>query len=215
MLNACGSVILAGGQSVRMGRDKALLRLHPSGPTIIERVISRLAEADVPPTLVVTNRPDIYRFLGLPMCPDDMPDAGPLGGLLTALRHSPHQCTLVVACDLPCLNPQLLRRLLTLASEGGCDAVVPRWVGPHDKPHVEPLHAVYSPRCIQPLAASVEAGIRKLSEAVQQLNVQYVGEAELCLDDPYLDSFHNINTPHDLAHLQKGQAQATLLAHRR
>src|SRR6266511_914784 len=83
-----GAAILAGGRSTRMGTNKALLRIEPGGPTLIELVVARLIEAGIPPTLLVTSpatlMPDEYAFLGLPTAPDDIPGAGALGGILTA-----------------------------------------------------------------------------------------------------------------------------------
>src|SRR5438105_1342048 len=111
-----GAAILAGGQSNRMGMDKALLRFRVGGPTLIEAVVERLAAAGFgsDSLLVVTNSPQNYAFLGLRVVSDDIQGAGPLGGVLTALAHSLHQRVLIVACDMPTLNPSLLRYMAQL-----------------------------------------------------------------------------------------------------
>src|SRR5215210_1282457 len=102
-IHLVGAVILAGGSSTRMGANKALLRAKPGGPTVVERVIARLTEAGLAPILHVTNTPEEYGFLDLPMVGDDVPAAGSLGGMLTALNHSACERTMIVACDMPWL----------------------------------------------------------------------------------------------------------------
>lgn len=187
-----GVAILAGGQSTRMGTNKALLRSHPGAPTIIEQVLARLRGAGAEPDLIVTNTPHEYGFLGIPMRPDDLPGAGPMGGILTALQHSPHDHTFVVACDMPLLSPDLLRHMLSLPPE--YDVLVPRW---SDEGHiyVETLHAIYSRRCIEPIRRRVEAGKLKITDLLQDVSVRYIEEDELRRHDPHLDSFRNVNTP--------------------
>src|SRR5690349_521379 len=104
-----GVIILAGGQSRRMGRNKALLRLTPDRPTLIEEVAATVAPLG--PILLVTNTPDAYAFLDLPMVPDARPGAGALGGLYSGLLATACPFNLVVACDMPFLQPALLRAL--------------------------------------------------------------------------------------------------------
>src|SRR5690349_17930447 len=90
-----GAAILAGGESKRMGQDKALLRLTPDGPTLIETVVARLAEAGYRSPLLVANAPNDYALLGLPTFPDSIQGKGALGGILTALQRSPQERVLV------------------------------------------------------------------------------------------------------------------------
>src|SRR2546422_171213 len=104
-----GSIILAGGQSRRMGQNKALLRLAPGGPTLIERVIA--AVAPFGPLLLVTNTPEVYAFLGRPMVPDAETGVGPLAGLLAGLQAAVPAYNFVLACDMPWLQPALLAHL--------------------------------------------------------------------------------------------------------
>src|SRR5690349_20502843 len=104
-----GVIILAGGQSRRMGTNKALLRLAPGGPTLIEQVVA--LTAPLGPALLVTNTPADYAFLGLPMVPDARPGSGALGGLYSGLQAAPAPYNLAVACDMPFLQPALLRWL--------------------------------------------------------------------------------------------------------
>src|SRR6476469_2588830 len=113
-LPTTGGVILAGGRSTRMGASKALLRIRPQDPTLIELVAARLKEAGLWPPLLVTNTPDEYAFLGLPTVSDEVPGAGPLGGILTGLIRSPGERIFVVGCDMPLLNPSLIKYMAQL-----------------------------------------------------------------------------------------------------
>src|SRR5436853_3965715 len=142
-----GAAILAGGQSKRMGANKALLRLQSSKPMLIESVVGRLEEAGLTDgLLLVANSPDDYSFLGLSVVPDEIPGKGPLGGILTALLHSPFERVLVVACDMPYLNPALLAYMAHLPDTA--DVLIPRWTSANGQTRLETLHAVYSRRCI-------------------------------------------------------------------
>jgi molybdopterin-guanine dinucleotide biosynthesis protein A len=193
------SAILAGGHSTRMGTDKALLRLHPGGQTLIETVVARLTEAGLPPALIVADTPGRYDWLGIRGEVDVIPGAGALGGILTALTYSPGPRTLVVACDMPHLNPALLRFMAAIPLEA--DALVPRWVDESGTLRLEPLHAIYTAPCIEPIRAKIEAGRLKATDTLADLNLQYVEESELRSYDPTLNSFRNVNTPQDWAAL--------------
>lgn len=179
-----------------MGANKALLRMRPNGPTIIEMVIAHLIEADLTPTLVVTNTPQDYAFLGIEMVEDVIEGAGALGGILSALTHSPYSRNLIVACDMPLLNPALLRHMASL--HGEFDAFVPRWTDAADRTHVETLHAIYSARCIEPIRARITQDKLKVSDLLGDLHVRYLEDEELRRYDPNLQSFRNVNTPEDL-----------------
>jgi molybdopterin-guanine dinucleotide biosynthesis protein A len=192
------AAILAGGQSRRMGTDKALLRLTPDGPTLIETVIGRLHEAGIPPSFVVTNRPGRYSWLDVPEVVDERDGVGPLGGILTALHNSPHPRILIVACDMPLLNPTLLRYMAHLPVARG--ALVPRYCR-DGREVIEPLHAIYSARCAGLLRARVEAGLLRVKDAIGALDPKFVEETELRLHDSHLSSFRNVNTPHEWAEL--------------
>jgi molybdopterin-guanine dinucleotide biosynthesis protein A len=189
---AIGAAILAGGLSSRMGGNKALLRLGSGGPTIIETVVTRLAQAGLHKPLLVANRPEEYDFLGLERMPDDIAGAGALGGILTALNHSRQSRVFVVACDMPLLNVALLKHMLAI--RGDYDALVPRW---HDaeQVRVEPLHAIYSTGCAPTIRKQIERGRLKVSAFLDEINVAFLDEDELRRYDPDLRSFSNINTP--------------------
>ncbi|HKP53100.1 MAG TPA: molybdenum cofactor guanylyltransferase [Chloroflexia bacterium] len=191
-----GAIILAGGHSTRMGSNKALLRLRPAGPTLIESVVARLREANLPPTLLVTNTPHDYAFLDIQMVLDDIEGVGALGGILTALSHSTHTRNLIVACDMPLLNPTLLKHMASLPNDN--DAILPRWTNIKGRTQVETLHAIYSTRCIEPVRRRIVESKLKVADLLNDISVRYLEEPELRRYDPHLNSFRNINTPGEL-----------------
>jgi molybdopterin-guanine dinucleotide biosynthesis protein A len=186
------AAILAGGASRRMGTNKALLRLQRDGPCLIEMVVARLAEAGLSAPMLVTNSPHEYAFLGLESVPDDIEGAGTLGGVLTALNHAQTGRVLVVACDMPWLDPDLLRYMLS--RPGQYDALVPKW-SDHGQTRVEPLHAIYSQSSIAPIEQQIKSGNLKASALLHHINVSYLTEAEIREYDPQMKSFFNVNTP--------------------
>src|SRR2546428_4620892 len=115
-------VIQAGGKSTRMGgRPKALIEL--GGRRIIDRVVEVL-RAVTEDVLLVTNTPELYAALGLPMVPDVFPDHGSLGGIYSGLQAAPGDAAFTVACDMPFLMPEVARLVIDRAGEA--DVVVPK-----------------------------------------------------------------------------------------
>ncbi len=184
----CG-VVLTGGQSRRMGRDKALLTLA-DGRAMAACVIERLRSA-CDPVLAIDPVPARLAELGVTVFPDDVAGRGPLGGLATALLRSPKPWLFLAGCDMPRLRPELISALV--ARRGDADAVVPivdgRW---------QTLAALYSTR-LSALAERVlarnHAGIKDL---LREAQVRWVADDELRSFDPELASFTNVNTPADL-----------------
>ena len=128
------AVILAGGKSSRMKSNKALLPF--SGELFIERIHRQLT-ALFSEVILVTNTPEFYRFLPCRMVPDEFPGLGSLAGIHAGLKHSKTEHIFVVACDMPYLNSELMRQMISKAQES--DVVIPESDGGY-----EPLHAVYS-----------------------------------------------------------------------
>src|SRR3972149_8425898 len=115
------TVIISGGKSSRMGTDKALLEI--GGKTMIEQIIAQTAGLGGD-QVVITNTPERYAFLTLPMFSDVLPDKGALGGLYTAIHSASRPYTLTLACDMPFVNQPLLKHMLSLTPD--FDAVIPR-----------------------------------------------------------------------------------------
>jgi molybdopterin-guanine dinucleotide biosynthesis protein A len=182
-------VVQAGGRSTRMGgHPKALLDL--GGQRIIERVVNAVS-AVLDDLLIVTNTPDLYAFLGLPMVGDVYPDAGSLGGIYSGLDAARGAAAFTVACDMPFLSPDVIR--LVVARARDADVVIPRVGG-----QLETLHAVYGRRCLPAMEACVRAGRYKITGFFGDVRVLEVPEAELAEHADVGQVFMNVNTPEEL-----------------
>lgn len=181
-------IILAGGQSRRMGRDKALIDFQ--GKPIIAHVIATLRELtnDV---LVVSNRSDAYGPVGVRVVADYDPPCGPLGGIAAGLQAMDSELAIVVACDMPFLNVPLLRWLIDQAA--GYDAVVPQTGAEY-----EPLHAIYRRTCYDPIVRRIEQGDRRVISFFADVRLRPIEEAAWRAIDPAGRSLVNLNTPGDL-----------------
>jgi len=140
---------------------------------------------------VVTNTPQLYAFLGLPMVQDVYPDRGSLGGIYSGLRAAPGQAALTVACDMPFLHPEVLKLVAERSGEG--DVVIPR-VGDQ----LETLHAAYGKACLPHIEERLLAGKLKIIGFFEKVRVVEITEADVArFRDPRL-VFMNVNTPEEL-----------------
>lgn len=186
-LAACG-VILAGGQSSRMGANKALLDFD--GEPLIQRLATRFA-AWFDQVVVVTNTPDTYRFLELPMVSDRTPGLGPLGGLEAGLSASRYEHAFFCAVDMPFVSRALIGHMLQLAP--GHEIVVPVLGG-----EFEPMHAVYSKGCLPVITRNLDARHLRLISIFSEVRRRDLTEDEVRrFGDPHR-LFFNCNTPEDL-----------------
>ena len=176
--------VFAGGQSSRMGKDKALL---PWGAgDLMDRVISTVAALPyASETFIVGDRPG-YHGRGVPVIADDFDSAGPLGGIATALRVATESRVLVVAVDMPFLSLPLLTAMAEVGR--GSDALVP-FVGGW-----QPLHAIYDRNCLVPVRRQIERGELKISSLFDHIAVVKLGTDWVRAYDPNLRSFENVNT---------------------
>lgn len=183
-------VIQAGGKSTRMGGEpKALLEL--GGRLIVERVLD-VMRAVADPVLLVTNTPEVYRFLGLQMVADVFPDGGSLGGIYSGLRAAPGDVAFTVACDMPFVSPAVARLVISRAP--AADVVAPRVGG-----QWETLHACYGKACLGPMERRLREGRLKITGFFDEVRVLEIPEAEIArLADP-ARVFMNVNTPEELA----------------
>jgi molybdopterin-guanine dinucleotide biosynthesis protein A len=184
-------VILAGGASRRMGRDKALLEF--GGELLIARIAERL-RAVVDEVIIAANDTARYAPFADRCVPDVYPGIGTLGGIHAGLRAAAHQLAVIVACDMPFLNPDVLAWFVGAAGSangaGDADLVVLK----HDK-GVEPLHAVYRKSCLPAIEATIRSGERCAFAFYDQIRVRYVHPAEIIALDPALSSLRNVNNP--------------------
>ncbi len=182
-------VIQAGGRSTRMGgRPKALVELGRC--RIIERVLAALTSV-VDDVLLVTNTPELYAFLELPMVADVYPDRGSLGGIYSGLQAASGDAAFTVACDMPFLHPDVVRLVVARAGQG--DVVIPR-VG-HQ---LETMHAAYAKACLPYIEERLLAGRLKIVEFFEHVRVVEIDEADVArFRDPRV-AFMNVNTPDEL-----------------
>ena len=193
---AVSAIIQAGGQSRRMGRDKALIDYQ--GRPIIAHVVDTL-HALSNDIVIVSNRSDLYSPFGARVVPDYDPPCGPLGGIAAGLQAITTDLAIVVACDMPFLNVNLLRWLIDRAE--GYDAVVPQ-----SGAEYEPLHAIYRRDCYHPIVLRIERGERRVISFFADVRLRPVSEAEWRALDPDGHSLVNLNTPDDLNLLSAAHA---------
>ena len=186
--------VLAGGQSRRMGRDKALLPL--GGQTLIERVLAAAHPLGYP--RVIIGDPTAYTHLKLPVLPDRRPKLGPLGGLYTVLSTTAAP-VLLLACDLPFLTPDFLRYLVS--RRGPHQAVVP-----HTATGLQPLCALYEPSCLAAVETAIQADQLGMRDLLSNLNLDLIKEKDWRPYDEHGLLFANLNAPEEYE-----RAQAALL----
>ncbi|MEM7127764.1 MAG: molybdenum cofactor guanylyltransferase [Chloroflexota bacterium] len=212
-------VINAGGESQRMGQSKALLPVPPDGRPLIAYIAQRLQSLSPQGIVVVANDPEIVARARLPgvvdFIPDRYPGLGPLGGIATAL-HACKGWAILVACDMPFVNPALFEMLSMIAIAGSTidksekssgessgnreercadeewDAVVPYVDG-----YAQTLHALYHRRCLPAIETRLAAKELKVTSFFRGVRVRQVTEAEIASIDPTFRSFINTNTPDD------------------
>jgi molybdopterin-guanine dinucleotide biosynthesis protein A len=187
-INDLTGVVLAGGRSSRYGKNKALVELD-SVP-LIERVL-RVMTSIFHDVVLITNTPDEYGYLKIPMFPDIIKGLGPLGGIYTGLKVISNGSAFFAACDMPFLNPLLIRHMLSVRDD--FDVVVPRISG-----NIEALHGLYSKRCLSSIKSQIESRTYQIFRFFSAVRVRFVDDDEVTRWDPGLRSFLNINTPDEL-----------------
>lgn len=184
------TIIFAGGAGTRLGGVKKAL-LEVGGKPIIERVLDAVAPlgGDL---IVVDNDRTLATYPGVRIVPDVETRAGPLVALYSGLSAVESTLSLVVACDMPFLNTRLLSWLIELAS--GFDVVLPVIDG-----QMDPMHAVYrGEACLEAIGTALTRGEKRMISYLSEVRVREVGETELRMIDPGLQSFFNVNTPQTL-----------------
>ncbi|MDT8899815.1 molybdenum cofactor guanylyltransferase [Anaeroselena agilis] len=187
-------IVLAGGRSSRMGRDKTLLVVE--NETLIERTVKELRRI-TDEIIIASNATAKYGLPGVREVPDVFPGMGPLGGLHAGLLAAQNDVVFAVAADMPCFTDKLAAYLL--GRKGDHDAVVPRpgqeW---------EPLCAVYSRACAGPIEQCLRAGMKKVYSFYPAVKVLAVTGEELGAAGLPATMFFNLNAPEDLDLLRRG-----------
>lgn len=172
-----------------MGKNKSFVKLGDK--TLIEIAVEKIAGVFARKPIIITNQPEKYEYLDSEMVGDIYKDKGPLGGIHTALLHSPTPYIFVFACDMPFIEPGFIRYMAQrLTNE---HMVIPR-----NGKNVEPLHAIYSKQCLPAIEFHLEQDHRSVRSFFPDVTVAYVDEVEMAslkLPDYY---FLNVNTADDL-----------------
>ncbi|WP_141430925.1 molybdenum cofactor guanylyltransferase [Bacillus sp. 03113] len=183
-------IILAGGKSSRMGKNKALLELR-NGMTVIESIIEELSSLSEH-VVIVTNQPEEYRFLQLPLIKDTWSEIGPLGGIHAGLRESPTSRNLIVACDMPFPSAEIGKYLLLQLDH--VQAAVPQI-----NEYTHPLFAAYRKDILSVIEEVVKENKRSMKQLLQKIQHKLVTETELeRLGIQRIEKyFFNMNNPTD------------------
>lgn len=189
----CSGVILAGGQSSRMKRNKAFVEWEGS-PLIVKQV--EKLRSIFPEVMIVVKEPALYTSLGVKVVKDLLPYSTPLTGIHSGLKNAHFPYIFVVACDMPFVDLNLAQYLASLAP--GYDGVVPRVKGRY-----EPLFAVYGKSCLLEIESCLEKGIYKIIDFISRAKVRVVEEASLKAYADMEKVFFNVNTPQDLMKAQE------------
>ena len=207
-MESATGIILAGGQSRRMGVNKAFVEFH--GRTLIERTIDTLRSI-CGEIVIVANEREAYARFEATTVPDSVPDFGPLAGLHAGLSMMRAELGLAVAVDMPFLNPHLLRAMIRAAT--GWDAVIPALAAGLSADAVRrnrakdldmhPLHAVYRRTCLPPIQAAIDRDDRRLNAFFNDVRVRYFSADEARAHDPELRSLINVNDPDELAQARR------------
>ena len=184
--------VQAGGQSSRMGENKALKPFL--GRPLIERVVRRIASA-ADEILITTNERGAFDFLRIRQESDVRPGFGPLGGLYTAMAAAKFQSVAVVACDMPFANAPLLVASAGILLQEDADVVIAR-----SSEGYEPLHAVYRrSTCLPAIESALDSGQLRVISWFPKVRVRHLTDEELNRYDPERVSFLNVNTPEEFA----------------
>jgi len=185
-------IILAGGASKRYGQDKAFLKIGSA--RLIDSILQEM-KTIFKRVILITNEKKKYEYLEIPMFEDLVKGFGPLGGIYTGLMSIPDQAGFFVACDMPCINKQLVRYMVDI--KGNHRAVVPAVV---DK--IEPLHAIYFQSCLKPIKHLIDTKRCQVRLFFDSIPVRYVKEDEIRKFCCPSKAFLNINTPDEFAKIK-------------
>ncbi len=198
-------IILAGGKSRRFQSSDKCISITINNLPLLQHTINRVkgiadeiivAARDISQGKAILQRTDADFKIVF----DSLADFGPLSGFLSGMEHASGDFCLIIGCDMPFINPDVVRYLFRLLSDSDCDAVVPRW----ENGMLEPLHAVYR-RCpvLTAISNAVKERNARISDILTQLRVCFVPVAKIRAIDRDMMTFTNINTPADVMAARK------------
>jgi FdhD protein len=191
-ISGISGVILAGGESQRMGSDKSLLPIQ--GARFIDHIYARLSSL-FDEVIIVTNSPELYQDLPCRKVPDIYLKQGALAGIHAGLSQAQQPRAFVVGCDMPFVSAKMVRKICSHAEQG--DLILPFSSCGH-----EPLHALYEKSCLPAIEQVLDAGHKRIMKFFSQVKVVEIPAAELLPLDPQEKSFCNINTPEEYYRLR-------------
>ncbi|MFN3466363.1 MAG: molybdenum cofactor guanylyltransferase [Candidatus Brocadiales bacterium] len=183
------AVIMAGGKSLRMGQDKALLKI--GNLTMVEYQLQRLRPL-FEEILLSTNSPEKFESLGLETVQDLVPDRGPLVGIYSSLLRARYSHLFAIACDMPFICPGLINYMKEDCKD--YDVTVPE-----TEQGLEPLHAIYSKTCLPVMKKYIDRkdGKGRVIEFFREVKVRVIKREEICGIQGGKDAFLNFNTPEE------------------
>jgi molybdopterin-guanine dinucleotide biosynthesis protein A len=194
MSDPVSAILLAGGKSSRLGTDKAKVKLDGESVMIqaIAEKLSGLSE-----DIVVSTNGRRYEDITIPVrwAIDVRPGAGSLMGLYSGLLAAKHDYAIAVACDMPFINIELLKYMISLPRD--YDALLPK-IGEQ----TEQLHSIYSKNCLPKMEKYLNSGHLKITSFMDEIDVKYVDEDIINKYDPRHLSFFNVNTAKQLNEAQ-------------
>ena len=179
-------IILSGGKSTRMGKDKGLIELN--GKPMIHHVIDHIDP--ICNQILISANDKAYENLGYPVFNDEINEIGPAGGIISSLKHSSNEKNIIISCDLPYASTAFIQKLLDLS--GDYEITLPK-----SGPHYQPLCAVYSKEVYSVFMEFVKKEIYSLKTIIKQFRIQVVEQADIEEFD-LSKELRNINSPEDL-----------------
>lgn len=192
ILKDCSGIILAGGENRRMPVLKAFIEVD--GERIIERNL-KIMEQLFKEIFIVTNQPEAYSYLGIPLLGDIYDVRGPMTGIFTSLLNSSNKWVFISACDMPFINKDLIEYMAV--KRNNYEAVVPKSpLLPFT--NTEPLFAFYSKRLIPYMEKAILADKKSMRDFLHNKKVNYISTEEIKIMNTNGKSFINLNTPEDI-----------------
>lgn len=193
-LQPASAAVLVGGQSKRMGKNKALINIGRD--SLVEITINKIRPF-FQEIILITNKVESYAHLKISMASDIYKNCGPLGGIHAALKAASYEFVFVVACDMPLIEPSFVEHILKSGDQNS-DIVIPRI-----NDYYEPLHALYSKKCLPAIESCLERGELKAASIWPYVRVKFIEQEEISQFADPLKAFFNINTPGDLNKAKK------------
>lgn len=189
----CAVVVMAGGESSRFGTNKALVKWQ--GKTLMEDIIQKALTVTNNVVLSVKNLSD-YNWLDLPKIPDEKRGIGPMGGLYSALKALSSSKVLIIACDMPLLDPRFIKFMIDIQAPE--PVVIPKAKG-----RLHPLHARYHKSLLPVIEALIEKSAYKMSELLKKVPVKKINQEDVAQEIDLEACLSNVNTVEDFHHVKR------------